>query len=52
MKVIVLIERERQPPMGVPVPSDIELPLEPVPLECPWDEDYDDSNEYNDLIVH
>jgi hypothetical protein len=29
-----------------------ELPKEPVPLECPYDDDYDDSNEYGDLIVH
>jgi hypothetical protein len=46
-------ERERQPPMGVPVPSDIELPMEPVPLECPYPDDgFNDVDEYNDLIIH
>jgi hypothetical protein len=50
------LERESPSPTGLPLPSDIvlpELPQEPVPLVCPYpDEDYDDSNEYNDLIVH
>jgi hypothetical protein len=46
------LEREWPSPIGLPLPSDIELPKQPEPLECPWDEDYDDSNEYNDLIVH
>jgi hypothetical protein len=49
------LEREWPQPMGLSLPSDIvlpELPKEPVPLECPWDDDYDDSNEYNELIVH
>jgi len=49
------LEREWPSPIGLPLPSDIvlpELPKKPVPLECPWDYDYDDSNEYNDLIVH
>jgi hypothetical protein len=46
------LERESRSPIGLPLPSNIELPQEPVPLECPWDEDYDDSNEYNDLIPH
>ena len=50
------LEREWPSPMGLPLPSDIvlpELPKEPVPLECPYpDEDYNDVDEYNDLIVH
>src|SRR5262245_35711886 len=54
-------ERESRSPFNFPVggkltplaiPSDIVVPAPPQPLECPWDEDYDDSNEYNDLIPH
>jgi hypothetical protein len=50
--VKIKLERERQSPMGLPLPSDIVVPEEPQAVECPWDEDYDDSNEYDDLINH
>jgi hypothetical protein len=47
------LERELPP---IRMPSDIVLPEEPPPpraIECPYpDEDYNDVDEYNDLIVH
>jgi hypothetical protein len=51
------LEREwRSPPTMPPPRGDIVLPeppKEPVPLECPYpDDDYNDVDEYNDLIVH
>jgi hypothetical protein len=50
------LKRESPSPVGLPLPSDIvvpESPSEPQPLEWPYpDENYNDVNEYDDLIVH
>jgi hypothetical protein len=55
MQVMTKPDREwRAPPIRMP--SDIVLPeppRQPAPIRCPYpDEDYDDVNEYDDLINH